>query len=567
MGGPYDALAHYERVLTLMGEDDPARDEVTLCAANAASRAGDVLRASGLLKDRLDHPGGAQTPTARALLLAAYAEESRVLDLPVDALAMTREAVRLLPQDRDARHTSVLTAHLQALIDAGSYPEAAVVADEVLGLAERAGQPTAISEVRTIMTGVLKAEQDVDAVEKHLLAVAAELGGTDDPIQVRVLHQLGALAHHRGDLPSALRRFDEGAQAAARLDRPWAPWGLECRLEGGLVAFELGDWDGALARLEPPKPPYPQPGLALFTAGRLIVLAGQGRAAEPSELAGLREWWPVDGLVVVLTAVGGMQLLANAGEIDAAVSLVEDAIATLDRAWGTQYQALVRFAALLTGTCASAVAREEPTLRDRMLRICDELSGRARSVLAELESWPGSRYASAGSETRAWARRLAAEGLRLRWLAGSDPPTLDEMTTAWQASVEAMQSYGHAYETARSNARLAAVRQAAGDHGAAADAADAARRFAQRVDARPLLAELEALTPSPRRSAGIPDLTAREAEVLRLVARGQSNGQIGKALFISTKTVSVHVSNILAKLGASSRGEAAAIAHQRGLVD
>ena len=294
---------------------------------------------------------------ARALLLAAYAEQSRVLDLPVEPLAMTREAVRLLPQDRDARHTSVLTAHLQALIDAGNHPEAVVVADEVLGLAERAGQRAAISEVRTIMTGVLKAEQDVDAVEKHLLAVAAELGGTDDPIQVRVLHQLGALAHHRGELSSALQRFDEGAQAAVRLDRPWAPWGLECRLEGGLVAFELGDWDGALARLDPPKPPYPQPGLALFTAGRLIVLAGQGRPAPPGELAGLREWWPVDGLVVVLTAVGGMQLLANAGEIDAAVSLVEDAVAALDRAWGPQYQALVRLAALLTGVCASAVAR------------------------------------------------------------------------------------------------------------------------------------------------------------------------------------------------------------------
>ena len=94
------------------------------------------------------------------------------------------------------------------------------MADEVLALAERAGQQAAISEVRTIMTGVIKAEQDVDAVQKHLLAVAAELDGTDDPIQVRVLHQLGALAHHRGELPLSLRRFDEGAEAACRLERP-----------------------------------------------------------------------------------------------------------------------------------------------------------------------------------------------------------------------------------------------------------------------------------------------------------------------------------------------------------
>ena len=59
--------------------------------------------------------------------------------------------------------------------------------------------------------------------------------------------------------------------------------------------------------------------------------------------------------------------------------------------------------------------------------------------------------------------------------------------------------------------------------------------------------------------------TAREIEVLQLVAEGRSNGEIGSALFISTKTASVHVSNILAKLGVSGRGEAAAVAHRVGL--
>jgi DNA-binding CsgD family transcriptional regulator len=60
-------------------------------------------------------------------------------------------------------------------------------------------------------------------------------------------------------------------------------------------------------------------------------------------------------------------------------------------------------------------------------------------------------------------------------------------------------------------------------------------------------------------------LTARELEVLRLVADGRSNGQIAESLFISRKTASVHVSNILAKLGVSTRVEAAALAHRRGL--
>jgi DNA-binding CsgD family transcriptional regulator len=60
-------------------------------------------------------------------------------------------------------------------------------------------------------------------------------------------------------------------------------------------------------------------------------------------------------------------------------------------------------------------------------------------------------------------------------------------------------------------------------------------------------------------------LTAREREVLQLVAAGRSNREIAAELFISPRTASVHVSNILGKLGAASRGEAAAIAHRRHL--
>jgi DNA-binding CsgD family transcriptional regulator len=67
---------------------------------------------------------------------------------------------------------------------------------------------------------------------------------------------------------------------------------------------------------------------------------------------------------------------------------------------------------------------------------------------------------------------------------------------------------------------------------------------------------------SPAASLG---LTQRETEVLALVAEGRTNRQIGQALFITPKTASVHVSRILAKLGVTGRGEAAAIAHRLGL--
>jgi DNA-binding CsgD family transcriptional regulator len=72
---------------------------------------------------------------------------------------------------------------------------------------------------------------------------------------------------------------------------------------------------------------------------------------------------------------------------------------------------------------------------------------------------------------------------------------------------------------------------------------------------------------APGRAVAAPPfgLTPREQEVLRLLAEGRSNPEIGRALFISRKTASAHVSNILAKLNVRSRGEAAAIAHRTGL--
>jgi DNA-binding NarL/FixJ family response regulator len=103
-----------------------------------------------------------------------------------------------------------------------------------------------------------------------------------------------------------------------------------------------------------------------------------------------------------------------------------------------------------------------------------------------------------------------------------------------------------------------------------------ANEVATRLDARPLLAEVQALA----HRAGIDlsgeraeeedgrdrfQLTAREREVLRLVAAGRTNRQIGEELFITEKTASVHVSNILSKLGAARRTEAVAIAAQLGI--
>ena len=184
---------------------------------------------------------------------------------------------------------------------------------------------------------------------------------------------------------------------------------------------------------------------------------------------------------------------------------------------------------------------------------------------------------SHGPEYHAWVACRAAEALRWRWLSQLDPPDAAELVAAWRAAEEAFVAFGHVPELARTRARLAEVLRATGDAAGAREVADLAREVAHAVGLRPLADELTSLGSHRVAGAASPaaggstapavSLTPRETEILALVAEGRTNGEIGKQLFISTKTVSVHVSNILGKLGASGRTEAAAIARRRGLVD
>jgi DNA-binding NarL/FixJ family response regulator len=118
--------------------------------------------------------------------------------------------------------------------------------------------------------------------------------------------------------------------------------------------------------------------------------------------------------------------------------------------------------------------------------------------------------------------------------------------------------------------RAASVAAVSGDREGAAVRLKAALPLAKALRATPLVEEIEVLA---RRVGGLQEaqepselLTPRELEVLRLVTQGRTNRDIAAELFISAKTVSVHVSNILGKLGVTTRGEAAAAAHRLSLL-
>jgi DNA-binding CsgD family transcriptional regulator len=154
-----------------------------------------------------------------------------------------------------------------------------------------------------------------------------------------------------------------------------------------------------------------------------------------------------------------------------------------------------------------------------------------------------------------------------------------EMLAAFDAAAAAWEDVGDPYPLAVASLRAAEAALAAGDRDGAAERLRRATELAARLGARPLLTEIGDLARSariqpdgdrgsPRAPATVPlGLTAREIEVLRLLAQGRSNPDIAAKLFISAKTVSVHVSSILAKMGVASRGEAAAEAHRLRLFD
>ena len=146
----------------------------------------------------------------------------------------------------------------------------------------------------------------------------------------------------------------------------------------------------------------------------------------------------------------------------------------------------------------------------------------------------------------------------------------------WRAVAGAWQTAGQPYREGYARMREAEAAARAGRRDQAARALAAGLALAGELPSAPLLrlggelARRARLTVpgapgQPGSGAARFDLTAREAEVLALLTQGDSNRQIARALFISERTVAVHVSRILDKLGARNRTEAATVGARLGL--
>ena len=559
MGGPAEALSHYETALMLADADPASAHELTLRAAAAATGSGRTARGMAFLRARLDTD--LPTDHERAELISALVLAARMTEERVDSLSLTEQGLALLGDDAPVGlRVGLLARRAEALMDDGASAEALAVADEAMALAVEHELTVDRTDLASVLARLSETAGDPGESIRRLEGAVAAWTSEPDLALLRAMYVLASVHYRQADHPAALAAFERTAAEARRAGLEWSAYGLDARAMAVTTAYEMGEWDHALEVADHTADvAIPTWAAASIDASSGLVLAGRGLASSAELLSSTRSWWAEEGRMAVQSGVAALDVLGRDGEVERMLDLHTQLVTFLRGLWGEgRVAAEVRLAAVVIGHLATALRTGASARRTELLAHADRLRAEAAVVFGA-----GSLLHPPSIEGRAWAARVDAEHERARWAAGDDV-AVEGLMARWREVVDLFAEHGDPYETARSRWRLAEVLLAAGDR-EAPEVLGAARDTARSLGAVPLVVALDRL--APRRPRATTNLTAREAEVLALVAEGRSNGEIGRALFISTKTASVHVSNILAKLGAASRGEAVAVARTAGLLD
>ena len=569
VGGPEEAAQHYEQALTLLS--DPAVGDLAevdvpdlvVRTADALTAAGHVPRANAVLREQLEQLPDDAHDVDRGRLMTSLALGLIITDAPDDELEMARRAVELVadasPQQRAkslAGYARILSAHLR-------HDEARDAATEALALTRQLDMPRLSADIHTTLAGLDRRAMvdEIGVSLREVIGQARAAGAVNAELRARYL--LGRFHQDRAELEEALTAYAATRARGAEVGTPWAPFAFEARFMEVAVLVVAGRWDDAMALAdmsgEVPPPIYE----AMLEAVSAHVMAGRGRAGAGERARSVRGYWSKEGIVAITAATTLLELAEQAGDVGLAMTTYDDIVGVLSKTWHERFQARLRLSAQALGVLGTAAPRLSAAERAELAEVADDLLADGHGVY-DYHRELGVEF---GPEAQAWIVRLDAEHLRWRWAAQVDAPGEGDLVAAWRDTEQVFLAYGHVHELARVRARLAAILRS-GDPAASRAVADAARATAHELGAAPLVAELIALgsQPARREPVAVDALTPRESEILALVAQGRTNGEIGKQLFISVKTVSVHVSNILGKLDAASRTEAAAIARRRGLL-
>ena len=577
LAAPQEAMQHYETALELAPSVPQAPDDwpqLVISAVEAAIAAGHLSRGLKLARGHLAMLPGDSPDDVRARVLYAFALAEVAGETTEASLAATTEALRRTPSDPPTEFRAKLAAlHAEVTYILGREMDAERWAREAIELAEGVGSRNAATDAQATLAMVERRLGDPDEAARLLERAANDARAAGDvESELRSLHGLAGIYYEAGDMDGALTAYRLADERARRTGRPWSAYGVNSRVMLALAHHTRGEWDEALRTValdvgghrEPRLGPPPDDAAARLTVIALRIRAGRGDSSILPDVAALRPWWERDGRVGLWGLLAAMEIYQQQGRTRDAVTSIDELVAVLRPLWQSEwFLARVQLSAMALAALATAAASAAEGDRAALYETGAQLVADGRTTVER--GLPAGR--AMGPEGTGWLARLEAEWARLRWLLGRDAPTADDLVTAWQGAVDGF-DYGNLVELTRSRVRLAGILRAVGRSAEATELAAIARPAVERMQARPLASELAALrlAPSAAVTPGHEALTAREQEVLALVASGRTNRQIAQQLYISDKTVSVHVSNLLAKLGARSRTEAAAIARRDGLL-
>lgn len=502
-----------------------------------ARQAGDAERQAALL-------GMQRAPMRQQLLLPGQLDDLEAAlrltanpRLRLECLAQLCRALLLRERLDDAEHRARELADMAARTDDPTGQLDARITRAMLDL--RRGIDTD-AELQAAVASCRRAAGEAGPAAPDRAVALAAMASPWGWLEVLAMHaQVEAdLMNGRHD-----RAAERAAEAAARCLAVGQAGYIGASIAGhrARALQALGRWDDAIDVLEQALAADPTP------FGRALLLLGR------SEVALLRG--DLDGARRGLSQLRGLpqDLLARAPSIERLAIELLMAEGEAAAACGAARDAVER--------CRHAAPKEAWPLLAAAMRAHADVRADAAAIkplvtLARQLPHPGPVEAAYAALAMAEHDRLAQRPTAVPWLG---------VARRWAGLA---QPFEQAYALMRAGA-VAPARTVAGD------CLQEAQRLASALGAQPLLQRIRVVagqrrvgTSAPASNGHAPApfaLTARELDVLRLLAEGQTNRQIAAALVISAKTASVHVTHILAKLDVRTRGAAAAVAHRLGL--
>ena len=578
-----EAAVHWQRAIELCQAQPEAAatagidvPRLSVRAIDAFYRAGDSVRASLAAQEAYRQFAGHPDPATAAVIChrAALFHES---DVTAAGLPLMEEALRLFERAPPSfEHADALLVYANAfLLHIEERPQATHTAlNRAIEIAEVAGAtaliPRTLSRIAAVAFLDGRVEEGFAVLDRGwALARAAQ----DAPALVW-------LGGKESDALLKLGRFQRAAEVASREFDAARQAGLQAWKVASYLAananealLALGHTAEAAALIDPlTTPPADRANWNIQAArAEIDLLRGDtGAAAE--------RWRQIYAAFPLVIARGGFgyEIAPRAAEASLWAGRPGDALQEVRRALALFKGAdLTIFAGrlLAAGMRACADLAEQARAR-RDQQAAADAADAADGLATWVERMGGAPFADHRYVATIPAERATWDAERSRVAGPGDPGAWDGAAKAWQ-DLCCPHRAGYAWWR-QAQAQLDAGLPAAVAAGPLRAAAAAAGGHA------PLLAQIRALAerariplhpaadepsaPPPAQVLTRYGLTDRELTVLRLLAAGRTNPQIGAELYISASTASVHVSNILRKLGVSSRVQAAAVAERAGLL-